>query len=922
MVGAIGRSIEPSDASEGFKSCPLEACNGGTMMRRSGAHNSLPDEDPIQTHEWELSVKEVVEQQGAQRAERLLHSAIAAGADAGINIDTTTTPYLNSIAPDMQGTYPGDLEMEKRLHTINRWNAMMMVTRANKYVDGIGGHISTYASASHLWEVGLNHFYRGKDGDGWGDHVYWQGHASPGIYARAWLEGRLSDENVHNFRQEVGGAGLSSYPHPRLMPDFWEYPSVSMGLGAMTAIHQARFNRYLHHRGLADTTLSRVWYTMGDGESDEPESLSELALAAREGLDNIVMTMNCNLQRLDGPVRGNSKIVQELEGRFRGAGWNVIKVLWGSSWDALFAKDTSGTLAKRLANLVDGDEQRLFTAEGTIIRKELFAGEELTAMVADYSDEELEALTEDLGGHDFLKIHAAYAAACAHKGQPTVILARTIKGYGLGPAFAGRNTTHQRKKADENDLRLIRDAMGLDFTDEDLEKLPFIYPNDVPDVVAYAKKRRVAMKGPMPERRVPEMNLTLPEDAVYAEFDDGTKGTSQVSTTMAFVRLMRGLMKTKEFGERVVPLIPDEARTFGMDPLFAEFGIYHPEGQLYKPVDHKVLMKYKESAKGQVLEEGINEAGALSSFIAAATSYATQGSPTIPFYIFYSMFGFQRVADLIWSAADSRARGFLIGATSGRTTLNGEGLQHQDGHSLLMAHSNPAVRAYDPAFAFELSTIIKQGIVEMCEQDSDVIYYLAVYNENYPMPAKPKDCEEGILKGLYKLRDAPAGDGPVVRLMGSGPIMLQVLDAVEKLETFGVRSEIWSATSYGELRREGMDVSRWNRLHPGEATKSTWVEQQFGESTSPIIAVSDNVAAVPEMIREWVNAPYTVLGTDGFGRSDTRPALRRFFEIDGEAVALAALSSLVREGQLDASVYADAMAKFEVSTERTDITSL
>ena len=695
-----------------------------------------------------------------------------------------------------------------------------------------------------------------------------------------------------------------------------------MGLGAMTAIHQARFNRYLHHRGLADTTLSRVWYTMGDGESDEPESLSELALAAREGLDNIVMTMNCNLQRLDGPVRGNSKIVQELEGRFRGAGWNVIKVLWGSSWDALFEKDTSGILAKRLAELVDGDEQRLFTAEGAVIRKELFAGEALTAMVADYSDEELEALTEDLGGHDFHKIHAAYAAACAHKGQPTVVLARTIKGYGLGPAFAGRNTTHQRKKADEKDLRLIRDAMGLDFSDEDLENLPFIQPKDVPDVVAYAKKRRVAMMGPMPERRVPEINLTLPEDSVYAEFDDGSKGTSQVSTTMAFVRLMRGLMKTKEFGERVVPLIPDEARTFGMDPLFSEFGIYHPEGQLYKPVDHKVLMKYKESAKGQILEEGINEAGALSSFIAAATSYATQGSPTIPFYIFYSMFGFQRVADLIWSAADSRARGFLVGATSGRTTLNGEGLQHQDGHSLLMAHSNPAVRAYDPAFAFELSTIIKQGIVEMCEQDTDVIYYLAVYNENYPMPAKPKDCEEGILKGLYKLREAPSGDGPVVRLLGSGPIMLQVLDAVEKLETFGIRSEIWSATSYGELRREGMEASRWNRLHPGESMKSSWVEQQFGDDASPIIAVSDNVASVPEMIREWVHAPYTVLGTDGFGRSDTRPALRRFFEIDGEAVALAAISSLVREGKLDASVHADAMASFGVSADRTDITGL
>ena len=922
MVGANGRSIAHRDASEGFKSCVLEGCIEGNKVRRAGAHNSLPDEDPIQTHEWELSVQEVVEQQGAQRAERLLHSAIAAGAEAGIDIDTTTTPYLNTIAPDMQGSYPGDLEMEKRLHTINRWNAMMMVTRANKYVDGIGGHISTYASASHLWEVGLNHFYRGKDGEGWGDHVYWQGHASPGIYARAWLEGRLSDENIHNFRQEVGGAGLSSYPHPRLMPDFWEYPSVSMGLGAMTAIHQARYNRYVHHRGLADTTLSRVWYTMGDGESDEPESLSELALAAREGLDNIVMTMNCNLQRLDGPVRGNSKIVQELEGRFRGAGWNVIKVLWGSSWDALFAKDTSGALAKRLAELVDGDEQRLFTAEGAVIRKELFAGDELTALVAEYSDEELEALTEDLGGHDFLKIHAAYAAACAHKGQPTVILARTIKGYGLGPAFAGRNTTHQRKKADENDLRLIRDAMGLDFSDEDLEKLPFIHPNDVPDVVAYAKNRRAAMMGPMPERRVPEMALTLPEASVYAEFDDGTKGSSQVSTTMAFVRLMRGLMKTKEFGERVVPLIPDEARTFGMDPLFSEFGIYHPEGQLYKPVDHKVLMKYKESAKGQILEEGINEAGALSSFIAAATSYATQGSPTIPFYIFYSMFGFQRVADLIWSAADSRARGFLIGATSGRTTLNGEGLQHQDGHSLLMAHSNPAVRAYDPAFAFELSTIIKQGIVDMCENDSDVIYYLAVYNENYPMPAKPKDCEEGILKGLYKLRTAPDGDGPVVRLIGSGPIMLQVLDAVEKLETFGVRSEIWSATSYGELRREGMDVSRWNRLHPGESMKTSWVEQQFGDDKAPIVAVSDNVAAVPEMIREWVHAPYTVLGTDGFGRSDTRPALRRFFEIDGEAVALAALSSLVREGRLEASVYNEAMTSFGVSTERTDITSL
>lgn len=890
-------------------------------MQHSGAHDSLPDLDPTQTHEWQQSIKQVIKHQGAERANRILHSTINAAKDSGIDIDTTNTPYLNTISPDKQGNYPGDIEMEKKLHTINRWNAMMMVTRANKYFDGIGGHISTYASVSHLWESGLNHFFRGKNGDGWGDHVYWQGHASPGIYARAWLEGRLTDDQVANFRQEVGGNGLSSYPHPRLMPNFWEYPSVSMGLGAMTAIHQARFNRYLQHRGLADTNLSRVWYTMGDGESDEPESLSELSLAAREGLDNIVMTMNCNLQRLDGPVRGNSKIVQELEGRFRGAGWNVIKLLWGSSWDPLFAMDKNGLLAKRLNDLVDGDEQRLFTADGATIRKELFAGEELTAMVASFSDEELEALTEDLGGHDFAKIHAAYSAACAHKGAPTVVLARTIKGYGLGPAFAGRNTTHQRKKADENDLKLIRDAMGLDFTDEDLEKLPFIKPEDVPDVVAYAKSRRDSMHGPCPERIVPEFEMNMPEDSVYSEFDDGTKGKSQVSTTMAFVRLMRGLMKTKNFGERVVPLIPDEARTFGMDPLFAEFGIYHPEGQLYKPVDHKVLMKYKESAKGQILEEGINEAGAMSSFIAAATSYSTQGSPTIPFYIYYSMFGFQRVADLIWSAADSRARGFLVGATSGRTTLNGEGLQHQDGHSLLMAHSNPAVRAYDPAFAYELATIINRGIKEMYVDNSDVIYYLAVYNENHAMPAKPEDCEEGIIRGLYKFKDAQDGEGPVVRLIGSGPIMQQVLDAVERLESLGIRSEIWSATSYGELRRDGMEVSRENRLNPDKPAKKSWVESQLEESI-PTIAVSDNVGAVPEMIREWVNSPYTVLGTDGFGRSDTREALRRFFEIDGKAISLAAISSLVRQGLLESEVYTDAMALFEVSTEKEDITAL
>ena len=882
----------------------------------------LPDPDPISTREWIDSILAVQGQQGNEEARRLLLATIAAAKSAGVDIDAINTPYLNTISPTNQGSYPGNLEMEKRLHEVIRWNAMMIVTRANKYFEGIGGHISTYASTSHAWEIGFNHFFRGKDGDGSGDHVYWQGHASPGVYARAWLEGRLSKDEIEMFRQETGGKGLSSYPHPRLMPNFWEFPSVSMGLGGMTAIHQARFNRYLESRGLCNTTGSRVWYTMGDGESDEPESLSQLSLAAREGLDNIIMTMNCNLQRLDGPVRGNSKIVQELEGRFRGAGWNVIKVLWGSSWDDLFSRDSQGILAARLNSLVDGDEQRIMTAGGSIIRKDLFNTPELSEMVSQYTDEDLEKLCEDVGGHDFVKLHAAYAQATAHKGQPTAVIIRTIKGYGLGPAFAGKNTTHQKKKADIESMKFMRDDMNLSFSDEDLETYPFINPEDVPELVEYAKSRREVLHGYVPERRSPKSNLTMPSSDVYSDFDDGTKGKMQVSTTMAFVRLLRGLMKSKELGPNIVPIIPDEARTFGMDPLFSEFGIYHPEGQLYTPVDHKVIMKYKESEAGQLFEEGINEAGATSTFIASATSYSTHGFPTIPFYTFYSMFGFQRVADLIWSAADQRARGFLMGATSGRTTLNGEGLQHQDGHSLLMAHTNPSVRAWDPAFAYELATIIQHGIKEMFEQDIDVMYYIAVYNENYPMPAKPKGVDEGIIRGLYKLRGAPKGDGPIVRLLGSGPIMLQVLDAVEKLEEFGIRSEIWSATSYGELRRDGLECERWNRLNPSEPEKQSWVQQMLGSTKDPIIAVSDNMAAVPDMIRQWMPNDFTVLGTDGFGRSDTREALRRFFEIDGESITLAAISRLVRNNIIDSKVYDKAVKKFKVSSQRNDITEI
>tara|TARA_B100000700_G_scaffold314423_1_gene400980 strand:- start:8416 stop:11085 length:2670 start_codon:yes stop_codon:yes gene_type:complete len=889
-------------------------------VKDSGYRSALPDPDEGETQEWRDSILSVEDNFGPERARQLLQETVNAANEVGVPIgELTHTAYVNSIHPDDQPGYPGNLEMERRIQDVIRWNAMMMVTRGNKFFEGIGGHISTYASTSHLWEVGLNHFFRGKDGQGNGDHVYWQGHASPGLYARAWMEGRMDEQRMENFRQETFNTGLSSYPHPRLMPDYWEYPSVSMGLGAMTAIRQARFNRYLHDRDLVDTSQSTTWYFMGDGESDEPESLSELTLASRENLDNIVMVINCNLQRLDGPVRGNSKIVQELAARFTGAGWNVIKCLWGSQWDELFAKDRNGFLAARLEALADGDEQRIMTAEGAVIRTELFNTPELAEMVAHLSDEDLEALTNNVGGHDPVKIYAAYSAAREHKGRPTVILARTIKGWGLGPSFAGRNSTHGKKKADQAVMQFMRDEMDLSFTDEQLEKLPYLQPANFPEEIEYLLEKRTQLGGFVPERREHSVELEVPIADTYAEFDDGTKGNLEVSTTMVFVRLMRSLMKAEGFGERVVPIVPDEARTFGMDPLFSEFGIYAPEGQLYKPVDHAVLMKYKESKSGQILEEGINEAGAMSTFIASGTSYSTQVCPTIPFYIYYSMFGFQRVADLIWSAADSRARGFLIGATAGRTTLNGEGLQHQDGHSHLMAMTNPAVRAWDPAYAYELATIIKHGIEEMCDEEKDVIHYITVYNENHSMPAKPDNVDEGIIRGLYRI---DSDTDAKVRLLGSGPIMLQVKRAAELLSKWDVGCEIWSATSYGELRREASEVTRWNRLHPTEEAKSCWVADHLDDSVGTTVAVSDNMMAVPELIRQWVGGDYVVLGTDGFGRSDTREALRRFFEIDSEHVALAALSSLVKRGEISEKIYNEAVQEFEITFEREDITSI
>tara|TARA_B000000532_G_scaffold188225_2_gene154243 strand:- start:4060 stop:6714 length:2655 start_codon:yes stop_codon:yes gene_type:complete len=872
-----------------------------------------PDSDEQETYEWIESILSVIELQGKKRAERLLIETIQAANENGLEIPkTVSTPYLNSIPSSLDTHYPGDLEIEKKLHDLIRWNAMMMVTSANKRIEGIGGHISTYASVSHLWEVGFNHHFRGKDGSDSGDHIYWQGHASPGVYARAWFDGRLTEENILNFRQEISGKGLSSYPHPRLMPNFWEYPTVSMGLGALTAIHQARFNKYLDFRNLVKTNDSKIWYFMGDGESDEPESLSELTLASRENLDNIVFVINCNLQRLDGPVRGNYKIVQELEGKFRGAGWNVIKLLWGTMWDPLFEKDLNGELAARLQSLVDGDEQRIFTDEGSIIRQELFNTATLKEMVSHLSDDELEKLTSNVGGHDPIKINSAYEAAKNSEGKPTVILARTVKGWGLGPTFAGRNTTHQKKKADEDVLKWMRNDIGLKFTDEELKSYPFVTPEMAFSEIEYLKSQREKYNGNVPERRVKEIDIKSPKVEIFEEFDTGTSGKMQVSTTMVFVSLIRKLMKNENIGSRIVPIIPDEGRTFGMDPLFAEFGIYSPIGQLYKPVDHKVLMKYKESNTGQILQEGINEAGAMATFIASSISYSNHSFTTIPFYVFYSMFGFQRVADLIWSAADGRSKGFLIGATSGRTTLNGEGLQHQDGHSLLMAHTNPAIRAWDPAFSYELSTIIKHGIHEMYDLNKDVMHYIAVYNENYPMPAKPKGIDEGIIKGLYKLREAPKGDAPLVRLIGSGPIMLQLLSAVEKLEEYGVRSEIWSATSYGELRREAMECERTNRLNPSSEKQISWVEQNLGLIEETTVAVSDNIAAIPGLIYPWVKGDYVILGTDGFGRSDTRESLRRYFEIDSEHIVLAALSSLIKENKLDSKVFDEAKKDLNV----------
>jgi len=826
------------------------------------------------------------------------------------------TPYVNTIPVEQQPPYPGDRDIERRIKSYVRWNAMAMVVNANRAHSGLGGHISTYASSATLLEVAFNHFLRGRSGEFAGDLVYFQGHAAPGIYARAFLEGRLSESQLQHFRQELAeGGGLSSYPHPYLMPEFWQFPTVSMGLGPILSIYQARFNRYLRDRGLARGPEPKVVAFIGDGECDEPETLGSLTLAAREQLDNLLWVVNCNLQRLDGPVRGNGKIIQELEAVFSGAGWNVIKVIWGSDWDPLLAADRSGRLLQRMEEAVDGDYQKYSVEPGSYTRRHFFGKyPELLELVNHLTDEQIRKLVR--GGHDPVKVYAAYAAAFAHRGQPTVILAKTIKGYGLGEAGEGRNITHQQKKLNEKELREFRTRFGIPISDEEVVNTPFYRPPADSPEMQYLLARRAALGGFLPARRVEAPPLDVPPRAAFGEFFKGS-GQLEVSTTMAFARLLGLLLRHKAIGPRVVPIIPDEARTFGLDALFREVGIYSSRGQLYEPVDSKSLLYYLEKKDGQILEEGITEAGAMSSFIAAGTAYATHGQPLIPFYIYYSMFGFQRIGDLMWLAGDIKARGFLLGATAGRTTLNGEGLQHQDGHSLLLAGALPTLRAYDPAFAYELAVIIADGLERMFVKGEDVLYYLALYNENYPMPPMPEGCEEGILKGLYKFRPGPAGKKIKAHLLGSGPLLRAALAAQDILAgRYGVSADVWSVTSYKALRTDALRCQRWNMLHPCDPPRTSYLEAQLAKERGVFVAVSDNIRAVPDQIAPWVPGGLTTLGTDGFGRSDTRPRLRRFFEVDAECTVLATLWALAKQGRIKPAFVRKAIHDLGVDPEK------
>jgi len=874
--------------------------------------------DDVEIQEWLESLDAVLESSGAEVATEILERLRAHATVNGIDLPfTANTPYANTIPHRLEPRYPGDQELERRIKSLVRWNALAMVVRANRVEHNIGGHISTFASAATLYEVGFNHFFRGRTEEFEGDTVYFQGHASPGMYARAFLEGRLSAQQLENFRRELKpGGGLSSYPHPWLMPDFWEFPTVSMGLSPLMAIYQARYNRYLEDRGLKPVSDAKVWAFLGDGETDEPESLGAITLASREKLDNLIFVINCNLQRLDGPVRGNGQIIQELESAFRGARWNVIKVFWGSEWDPILDRDTEGLLVKRMGELVDGEYQKLVVESGAYVRQHFFGSDpRLLKLVEPFSDDALRRLR--LGGHDPRKVYAAYKAAAEHKGAPTVILARTIKGYGLGEAGEGKNVTHQQKKLNEDELRVFRSRFAVPLNDDDCVEVPFYRPPENSDEIQYIRARRKALGGYVPMRSVRSKPLVANHDDLFNEFFQGSEGR-EVSTTMAFVGMLRKMLKDPEIGKLVVPIVPDEARTFGMESLFRTVGIYSSVGQRYEPVDVNTLLYYKEAKDGQILEEGITEAGSMASFIAAGSAYATHGINTIPFFIYYSMFGFQRIADFIWAAADMRTRGFLLGGTAGRTTLAGEGLQHQDGNSHVLALSVPNLRAYDPAFAYEIAVIIQDGIRRMYKDGENIFYYITVMNEQYAMPAMPGDVKEGILNGMYRFRASENKKSKLrAQLFGSGAILREVLQAQEILETkYAVAADVWSVTSYKQLYVDGNETDRWNRLHPGEKQRVPCVTSTLGDAPGVLVAASDYLKTLPNMISKWLPRRLASLGTDGFGRSEGRASLREFFEVDARFITLATLHELFIDGKIDRKLIDQAIKDLGIDPEK------
>ena len=883
--------------------------------------NPFDDIDPIETSEWVESIDSVLSQHGPERAHFLLNQMIDFARRSGAYLPySPNTAYLNTIATGRQPEYPGDRTIERRLEAFLRWNAMAMVVQANRVSSEYGGHISSYASSATLYEVGFNHFWRAPTPEQQGDMVFFQGHSSPGVYARAYLEGRMNENDLNRFRREVGGGGLSSYPHPWLMPDFWQFPTVSMGLGPMMAIYQARFMRYMENRGMTPASDRKVWCFLGDGEMDEPESMGAITVPVRGGLDNLVFVVNCNLQRLDGPVRGNGKIIQELEAAFGGAGWNVIKVVWGGRWDPLIAKDQNGHLRQIMEETVDGEYQTIKSKDGAYVRENFFGKHpEAAAMVANMSDDEIWHLNR--GGHDPLKVHAAYDAAMRHTGQPTIILAKTVKGYGMGSAGEGQNTAHQQKKLDLEALKEMRDRFNIPVSDKDIEEVPYYKPAADSIELEYLMERRRALGGSLPQRRKKAATLPIPSLEAFKTQLDGT-GEREASTTMAFVRILSSLIKDKQIGKHIVPIVPDEARTFGMEGMFRQVGIYAVKGQLYTPQDAGELMYYREDKQGQILEEGINEGGAFCSWLAAGTSYSNHNTQMVPFYIYYSMFGFQRIGDFIWAGGDLQSRGFLIGGTAGRTTLAGEGLQHQDGHSLVLSSTVPNCVSYDPTYAYELAVIIQDGMRRMIGEQEDVFYYITVMNENYVHPPMPTGVEDGILKGMYLLQVGSQGKIRA-QLMGSGTILREVLGAAELLmKDFGIPTDVWSVTSFNELRRDALEVERWNQLHPEVEPRKCYVEQCLGGRNGPYIAATDYMKIVPDQIQRWVPGRFISLGTDGYGRSDGRDALRQHFEVDERYIAVSALKALADDGVLDQKTVGQAIEKYGIDPDRPDPVTL